>query len=76
MKINKTNEDFERIAALSKLLLEVKSKKKLRFKTLAKNSGVARCSISKIINGKQDTTFTTLIRLLKAMNIEVTFNAK
>lgn len=76
MKIKKTDQDFTNLQTLSKFLVNKKTKDKLRYRHLAKSSGLARCSVSKIIRGKQDITFTTLLKLLNAMEIEINFKEK
>lgn len=76
MKVRKTEQDYAHLQRLSKFLIIKKTKDKLRYRNLALKSGLARCSVSKIINGKQDINFTTLVKLLNAMEIEVNFKEK
>ena len=63
MKKHKTERDFQNLARLSAYLKDKKEKDKLRYQRLAVKSGLARCSVSKIINGKQDINFCTLKKL-------------
>jgi transcriptional regulator with XRE-family HTH domain len=76
MRKIKSKNDLDNLKMLSKFLMEKKKKDKLRFIKLAKESGMARCSVSKIVNGTQDVNFTTLLKLLNAMSIEITFKEK
>lgn len=68
--------DEANLQTLGKFLTKRKLEGKYRYNHLAKTSGLARCSVSKIVRGKQDICFTTLLKLLKAMDIEITFKEK
>lgn len=76
MKRHKTERDLQNLARLSSYLLEKKEKDKLRYRVLAGKAGLARCSVSKIINGKQDINFSTLLKLCDAMGLEVNISER
>lgn len=76
MRKHKTERDFQNLARLSSYLKDKKEKDRLRYQRLAVKSGLARCSVSKIINGKQDINFSTLLKLCDAMGLEVHISEK
>ena len=63
--------DINILKDLSKFLLSTKKDGRYRYQRIAKNAGVARCTVSKVVNGKADPTITTLLKILKEMNIEL-----
>ena len=73
---NATEEEKLKLFALGEFLEKRRKEKKLTISEMMRQSGLTRGTVAGMFDGRYNPTFSTLLKMTKVLDIEMTFNKK